>query len=825
MADVDAKCNYSCITLKFEKALTLEPPSLVPEEERLTWLCFGYFDILHVYPLMASGEEQNQVKCIYNEINQKLQNVPSKMYSHPLHIMTNLDEKGKAEKYCKFFEEDSFPFSCVTFLQCPATVQKAPQALEKEVNELLSQSVESVTKDSKYCLSFVVYQTLNLSDFVVLWHSNSLPLLLSALRTLHTSSLVGDLHSIPSVRIDQITALNGEGTKPAKCYDETPIDQVFTRYIIRDSGLASQYFCALPDNLAETPFFSTGVEDVSSVLTEVPTSMLLERMFYRLYDKDGSSAFCKAFLDCETHLGIKGYNSPSTLQEGSQLYNLCERLNSHFAIVQKHIYSLTDDGLDNDWLRTAGNLYHALVDMSRNAVADGFCYLVIDSAALFCDELNKIDIPCSNEELMMFQRFIRGWGSLIDQTMRLDGKFAQQPGYSPALCPIPSRLLEFYLAFTKQCVKMMQFNSSDNSRFSLLLVPKLCRRIKVESVFYQCPPTDRLLFVDIPFDVLFDPFFALGHLCHEISHFCGESWRLREYRKKIYLKICARELAIQLDIENDSVINSIYEALSFFYYSAPAYLDSLREEIINHLSTLIYDSSYITQWIEQAYPKNSYNHEAYARNIGCIQKRNALINSIGINSGKPINHLYAVIQTEYYNLFRECYADISNIFTLRLNPAEYVNLLQKEIVLLKRGQREEDEYALTVIRWTVVLYVTNKGPLRWYQMADIHQNMDRFVKDIEAYYQYFFNNGSAPLMYCLDRTCIGYLCDYLSRCLNTMKSVEEHRESDQYQCLQRIRTVFRQMTSSSGIMSEESWQIISDYRSETLQNMGFSGTL
>ena len=818
----DASMNYDCITMKLEKALTLEFDQTAPENQRDFWFTLGYFDALRLQLPAANGAGENMVKRIYRDINMQSQHTNAKIYTHPLHIISNLADGAKAERYRRFFEE-STPFLCVTFFQCSPLLQKSPIQLEQEADALLVQTIKALGDDEQRKLHYVIYQTLNLSDFVVLWKTNSLQWLLKALQALHTSDFVGDLHSIPAVRYDCLmlfqNGLSREGSRPV----EEKIDQIITRYIVRDSKLASEFFQALPDEIREEPFFSTGVEDVSTVRQDVSTQTLFKTLGHRLFDQKASAQFHSAFLDCETHLGLSGYSSNVAQVQKTDLQDYCERLNQCYSIVKNKVISLSEDGLDSDWLRTAGNLYHSLLDMSRNAVADGFCYLVIDGAAMFCSELAKMKEPCDTEQLMRFQRFIRGWGSLIDQTMRLDGKFAQQPGFSPALCPIPSRLLELYLAFTTQCGKMMQSNSSDNSRFALLLVPKLCRRIKVESVFSRIPPSDRLLFVDVPLDILFDPFFALAHLCHEISHFCGESWRLREERKRAYLKICARELANQLDIQREDVINEMYNALSNYKYSPPAYLAILRDQILDCLDILIEDRSVVSEWIQHAYPKEEYDAESYARNIASTTSWKGLLASSHINQGNPINRLYSVIQTEYYELFKECYADVSNIFTLRLSGVDYMRLAQKEIVLSNRGSPMMDDYILVVERWTITLHVTHQNDALIAIRSDqLPQELWQFAEDIEACYNYFF--GDAPVVAnpssnYLDYRCVGYLCDYLSNCLRMMRDSEQDTESYQSKCLRRIRATYEKITEYHDVIGEECWQMISNHRSETIQRI------
>ena len=825
----DASKNYDCITLKLEKALTLEFDQITLEDQRDVWLTLGYFDALRLQLPDADGDGENMVKRIYRDINMQSQHTNAKIYTHPLHIISNLIDDVKTERYRRFFEKNT-PFLCVTFFQCSPLLQKSPIQLEQEAEALLEQTIEELRDDGQRELHHVIYQTLNLSDFVILWKTNSLQWLLKALQALHTSAFVGDLHSIPAVRYDCLMLFQNGFSQKAPQPVEEEIGQIITRYIVRDSKLASEFFQTLPEEIREEPFFSTGVEDVSTVRQDVSTQTLFKTLSHRLFDQKASAQFHSAFLDCETHLGLPGYNSNVAQVQKTDLQGYCERLNQCYSIVKNQVFSLSEDGLDSDWLRTAGNLYHALLDMSRNAIADGFCYLVIDGAAMFCSELAKMKEPCDTEQLMRFQRFIRGWGSLIDQTMRLDGKFSQQPGFSPALCPIPSRLLELYLAFTTQCGKMMQSNSGDNSRFALLLVPKLCRRIKVESVFFRLPPSDRLLFVDVPIDILFDPFFALAHLCHEISHFCGESWRLREERKRAYLKICAQELGNQLDIQREDVIDEMYNALSNYKYSSPAYLAILRDQILDRLDTLIEDRSTVSEWIQHAYPKEGYDAESYARNIASTTSWKGLLASSHINKGNPINRLYSVIQTEYYELLKECYADVSNIFTLQLSGVDYMRLAQKEIVLSNRGRPMMDDYTLVVERWAITLHVTHQNDALLAIRSDqLPQELWQFAEDIETCYNYFFSDtqfDSDPGSNYLDYCCVGYLCDYLSSCLRMMKDSEQDTESYQSKCLRRIRATYKKITEYHDVTGEECWQMISNHRGETIQGISsLEGTL
>ena len=72
---------------------------------------------------------------------------------------------------------------------------------------------------------------------------------------------------------------------------------------------------------------------------------------------------------------------------------------------------------------------------------------MLDAAKLFCSEIKKTTsddgTALTARQMEDIQRFVRGWGTLMEQATKMDGRFLQMPGFSPALCEIPAKLLEF----------------------------------------------------------------------------------------------------------------------------------------------------------------------------------------------------------------------------------------------------------------------------------------------------------------------------------------------------------------------------------------------
>lgn len=765
------------LVLRFGKALTQEPGALETEPGHAPlWIALGYLDTLQIYPL-PSGETHWLERAYQNNVRETMRS-NGRFYLHPIHI-SRLPSEDEFET--DFLNVPS-PYLFVTLLQGKPFHQE-PEALRAKVEEHLRQKLGDQSKAAAP-LYFRIYHSITLSDLVVLWKCSSIRAILDAVQCLYCAPMVGDLHTIPTILADSIRE---RADAPRIEREELPL--TIGRYVVRNAGLASAFFAKFPLPSGQ-PSFTAGIEDLTWVQEHWTTFELRLLLCSRLENKEYREQFQQAFLCCETHLGAPMQPTANEQRAESPLTQRCQQLMQDF----QELVKMRDWGgdLDTPWLKTTGELLNALLDLSRNTVADGFCYLMLDAVSLFCSKLE--DEECrvmSSQRLQGVMRFLRGWESLMDKVLRTDGRFSQQPGFSPALCDIPSSLLEFYLAFTTQAGQIMQMGSEPSRKFSLMLAPKLCRRIKVEKVFDEEPPCDRLLYVDVPIAMLYQPFQVLCHLTHEISHFSGDGWRLRQLRSQKYLAICARELGAELMMVQPETLSRIQQDLSTPELQRLEYLDTLERETVRHTGRLLRDATVVQKWMDLEFRRHA--PDQWGGPLQCQLKLQEVKSAIHRCPKKPQALFYQVMEDFKY-LFKECYADETAIFTLELSPKEYLWLNGRENQLFERSYEKGSSYYRNVERWTIILNICFPGQLQQI-FAHPPSDLASFVEDIHQCFRFFYTDEQMTEQEANVITTnyhkiesIRLLTEYLRPCYAQMRSSVD---KIQMKSLNRLRSAFR----------------------------------
>ena len=765
------------LVLRFGKALTQEPSTLETEPGHAPlWIALGYLDTLQIYPL-PSGEAHWLERAYQNNVQETMRN-DGRFYLHPIHI-SHFSSEDESET--NFLSIPS-PYLFVTLLQGKPFHQES-ETLRTKVEEHLRQKLGDQSKAAAP-LYFRIYHSITLSDLVVLWKCNSIRAILDAVQCLYCAPMVGDLHTVPTILADSIRE---KADAPRIEREELPL--TMGRYVVRSAGLASAFFAKFPLPSGQ-PSFTAGIEDLTWMQEHWTTLELRRLLCSRLENKEYREQFQQAFLCCETHLGAPMQPAASEQRAESPLTKRCQQLMQDF----QYLVKTRDWGgdLDTPWLKTAGELLNALLDLSRNTVADGFCYLMLDAVSLFCNKLG--DEECrvmSSQRLQGVMRFLRGWESLMDKVLRTDGRFSQQPGFSPALCDIPSSLLEFYLAFTTQAGQIMQMGSEPSCKFSLMLAPKLCRRIKVEKVFDEEPPCDRLLYVDVPIAMLYQPFQVLCHLTHEISHFSGDGWRLRQLRSQKYLAICARELGAELMMVQPETLSRIQQDLSTPELQRLEYLDTLERETVRQTGQLLLDATVVQKWMDLEFRRHA--PDQWGAPLQCQLKLQEVKNAIHRCPKKPQALFYQVMEDFKY-LFKECYADETAIFILELSPKEYLWLNGRENQLFERSYEKGPSYYRNVERWTIILNICFPGQLQQI-FAHPPSDLASCVEDIHQCFRFFYTDEQMTEQEANVITTnyhkiesIRLLTEYLRFCYAQMKNSVD---KIQMKSLDRLRSAFR----------------------------------
>lgn len=813
------------LVIQFNKALDMDLQKLPVTDgvERLndSWMILGYFDAMQIYPLPAGQNEQerdNWLKAIWSHNIKLSEKLDGSYYIHPFHIMADLSAPERQKEYKQFWDMDK---NClfVTLTQGALKPNGSETYTADELEECIRRHLSTAETD----VSCVFYRTLELSDLVIIWKADAITEILKQIQTIYYQPFIGDMNSFCGISYralkEKAASHPDEPCKPT-------IPLITMRFAAKHTGKLKRVFDELKKYIASKPYFVTGTEDIHVIWKDIS-----EGDFYRalhhcflteVNNAEFRAAFKDAFCEVQTHVGIPDADvSPGEKDEPmgpSRLTIKCQKLFDGFRnVIPKERNS--DNDCDYSWMKTVRSQLNAMLDMSRSYVVDGLCYLALDGVSLFCEEVEDLlskDRPLTSNELEGIQRFVRGWGILIEQAGRADGRFTQLPGFSPPLYDIPSSLLEFYLAFTKRCGNILQAGGSDRNRFAMLMAPKLCRRIKVETIFdFKKPPCPRLLYVDIPLDTLYDPFTVLCQLVHEISHFCGEIWRNRRDRTNKFLAICAYELAAALAMETKGTIADIKEDLDSKCPKEEYYLADLTEAASNAILQLVENDKKFIEWMETSRSKIKFAQpwQEYQWKNWCIAHRAIILS--GYSEG-PLYQTISVIS----GLFKECYADVSMIRTLDLSLTEYLNLIEREIRLydnaLDDHKQPDDDiniegYYVLVQRWTAVCRAVFGGISRC--SLPENERLKTFYKHLSHCSNYLDGDlEAADAIHApyLNAESLNLLIQYLGLCNSQMQSGFPC-DDDAGEKLIQLRNAFENIARKHVVGCKDCSCIVSDY--------------
>lgn len=827
------KIDYRNMVALFSKALTMDmthPPIRRMGENDVScgkWIVFGYFDFLEVYPL-----PQKEVSWLSDILkhNQVLSaELDGDYYFHPLHLTTGSSRTEDSGKYEDFWtKNDDKPFLFLTLVQ---------ETTQGSISKIREKVLKSKTPVERVC-----YRTMELSDLVVVWRSASLSDIFQEIHELYQMEEVGDMSTFSSV---SQALVNG----PKENWAAVDPDKEFfasARYVVRSVQESHEYLLWLKEQNIDIShvYFSTGMEDLHMLQENMSVKTLLSLLHTHLND-----GHHRAFFECSTRLGIpetilSGKEPPSAEPEepgsqndGSQGKNgmesvfstRCKELLVKFQDVRNNTKNAKDfEGSEDfsgiyeiSWMKPSSNLLNALTDMSKNWVMDGFCYLIYDAARLFCSKIEHWAAsrrPMKKKETEAVQRFIRGWGGLMEQVTRIDGRFIQMPGFSPALCEIPAHLLEFYLSVMMCCADLMG-KKAEGHDVALLLVPKICRRMKVYEILEKPQDRTHLLYVDIPMEMLYRPVSVMCGLCHELAHNVGETWRNRKRRGYFVLYAAAYELAGHLKIRSRATVYQIYTQLLDIcrrpkYASQMEYAKGLSVLLQMGVNSLLPDDAVFSSW-----------HVAYQeeKNLLSYQMRNVRLES-DVCRNKILadaTELFSDLENLIY-LFRECYADMVMICLLNPNEEMYRSFAEQEItswIEENGGFYPDRQYYLLVERWGIVIRAARKAEI-WKREAPGKEPgpaLKRFCEDIDRFIDWF-NASGEDFPEHRSKESLQQVLDYLVVCYGIIdktlgSKTAAPKDSEQ---LERLRGLFTKLSCQYDIDYDACGHFIELYRKTIL---------
>lgn len=653
------------------------------------WLVLGYFDILRIYDLPHRSDSHGWLNDVWDNSIKLSSTLNGTTYFHPLYLAAR-DEK--VNDFWKDYMEKRPPVLFFTLLQGAARPNEGENPKLVSGKELADMIWSLPVAPARAC-----YHTIELSDMVVLWSAADLSKLMETLQTVYADPLVGDVTTFAA--IDYNVLWKGEWGRFKELDAQI---HVLTEYVVRSAYDAQLYLDKLEEVFSlKTRLFGVGPEDVRIFGGEMSVRQLLEFLRAHITDEILKQHYENAFTESTTKLSIP-------LQQIGVRKAVVAPLREKYVAMLSRMSALKRHG-QYDFMKQLCNLLNVLVNMSQSCVLDGYCFLIYDAVEMFCANVERLacDGAINNDQMERIHRFLRGLGALTEQATRVDGRFIQMPGFSPILCEVPAHLLELYQYVSNSFARLLCCKEKPTN-MALLLLPKLCRRVKVYSIFEnrnwmekcEAAPDDQLLYVDIPLDVLYDPALVLCCLGHEISHFVGNLWRNRQGRYEYIRFIAAYELSQRLKMPEVAVMDTISMGLDRYLSSYGDYLEVLEQALARAVEMLLREDRDFDNWRE------AYLNTARGREMEPYQRREWEIQCAAARQRMQAwpKGVARYFRNLFY-LFKECFADLCMISLVSPDRATYLRIAKQEVEqFYGKNQGDDAEwYQMFVERWGLVL--------------------------------------------------------------------------------------------------------------------------
>ena len=756
------------------------------------WVTMGHFDSMYSYLLDTQGRN------IFTEIHENNSTVAKENdgdgYFHPLYLLTDISDEA-------FWKQESW-FMAVTRIHLASTVIN-PQDIKK-LNDNIS------TQCKKTGCRCHVYQTIELSDLILVVKANRISPMLDTVLNLWTCPGVGKVYTYCGIDYGYLA-------KPdALPAEQNAIGFLAMRFAVRDPAKADVFFRFIEDMLGGKPVYSiAGVDDIIVNFQDLKVQRLVR--FFRNWLVDGLPEdidFAGAFSDITTRLGAPLQNWGPQFSEGSistsmpvlevSLQRQCQELIDLNTCVEKMAEGKRVSQVDQYWLRNLSKLSYSLLRMSQNVLLDEFVYLMLPGLWAFLYNLKDIlsgdDPDClSALDQEGCCRFVDCCTQFMEHVMRTEGQLAHHPEIRPILYDIPLAMLEHILAFLDLCSTILQSKDQPKKQIHFILLPRLCSEMKTEEIFVANSRLPGLLAISIPLHLMYEPHSIQVALCHEISHFVGENHRNRKQRRECYLSAVAILIAdLIFRTERKSFVAQIRQRLE-------VYVSSFADEDTWTISD--YELA-VQTWIDDFL----YSADLISAYSDLIRD---VLRSEAANCGSPplllqadfdslrmrnINY-FARILPVLTMLFREIFADICMVHLLDLDANTYMEAFHHDI----SGNPDAAEFYAVRI-FTTLTAVGQPVPERPWSADGGAEG--RFFSTLKRFVLRG-DRGLVPDTYQFPMSCVEQLEEYSNCCA---EKISELLTSD---AVGKLRKMYQNVISPE-MSYQELQQFIQEYRQSYL---------
>lgn len=678
----------------------------------------------------------------------------------------------------------------------------------------LKTSEEPLSSD----VALLMYRTLDLSDVVVIMKSDSIEALLLELSKLYSEKLVGDIYSYCCINPKELTR-----TPAGLALKHDSIGLVSLRFSIRDAIRFDSFYNAMKRSLDfHDAFFVTGTEDITLIIRDVCSKNVCNVFrFIRHYPLNELEL---TINDMITRLGT-GYDSikPKDPEHRNAPYK--ELREKYRQLNSGIMLAIQNSSRDRDWHRALTEIAASLGKMSESAIFSQLSYILYGTMVGILHKIdrNRGDVYAEQEltDLLM------DISMMIEHIIRMEGELVPHPETRPLLFDIPASILEYDLAFTEACAYYLKnreadCEQADKRSYSFFLVSRLSDNITIHDWINARQDLDRLLYVNIPYALIYKPFEVSCNLAHEVAHHSGEQTRLR-LKRLYYITYCAAAIVCKCaGLYDRNSVQAITKQLSC--YPTPLqedkehlYLESYKDELKQRMLSILNDRGTMEDII-YAYvtttPDSSNTEDLYIKHY----KQYLLARRSDLK-----DDFFGSFDQVVY-LFSECYADIVMITLLRISIEEYIALFSEDYASLKDELAAGNcaTYVSLIERTGLVINVISSDYADELSMLS-ERPQEGNMKDTLMFWREITRNTKPDrttdaFPHPIENMCyhtiltLDTVFTYLSHCYEEIKLLEQNKQEE----LQHIRNLFQLYARECRLVSDNFYDELYFFRKKTL---------
>ncbi len=450
------------------------------------------------------------------------------------------------------------------------------------------------------------------------------------------------------------------------------------------------------------------------------------------------------------------------------------------------------------WFDALSEISYSLVRMSKTPVMDKAAYLIAPAFQTFMCHIQSCLFSKSPLNMDNMYEYTEDCSYLIEQFLRVEGQLSHNPEIRPIMYRTPIFMLEFTMAFLNEVSSLLQHDDNgDSKQIRIFLVPCPCKRTNALEVFPPNGTLPGLVHIRIPEYILDTPEDAFRTLCHETSHYIGETYRCRMARITAYSCAAASLLSDRVFKIQDTC---------FIEFWSKAFLKELNN---HHVINMVDMHNTVISIME----KKLYNEENFIDTIirqyfDQCRQNDCLPQKIPDLNPQQIQLLYEKEFKSYLGdidiLFREVFADICMIHLLNVDIDTYVESLLCELSKEKKSNDTNITFLQEVFAtriWSTLSGMNHPITYNGTIYRELWSKVWKAIKIIEE------SQENEDLLYemKLNPTCYLNLSDYAQTCYKKIST------SIQEQDLVNIRKMYS-IFSISGVQYEEVLTRIESYR-------------